>query len=123
MKMASTRTKARLADRKIKRKKTLKKKPSKEEILNSKKLHKEKWCNEKVEQANPDEVEDNNDASNWVELDEEFATGVDVDDFLWLLQADGIDVENDAMLRNLPEDSERISQVPTWKASVLWWSV
>ena len=43
----------------------------------------------KVEQANPDEVEDDSNASNWVELDEEFATGVDVDDFLRLLQADG----------------------------------
>ena len=71
----------------------------------------------KVEQANPDEVEDDSNASNWVELDEEFATGVDVDDFLRLLQADGIDVENDAMLHNLLEDKERISlkrQLGSW---------
>ena len=89
--------------------KALKKKPCKEEVLNRKKLRQKKWCNEKVEQANPDEVEDDNDASNWVELDEEFATGVDIVDFLRLLQVDGIDVENDAMLHDLLEDSERIS--------------
>ena len=67
------RTKACLADRKNKGEKTFKKKPSKEEILNRKKLNQEKWCNEKVEQANPDEVEDDNDVSDSVELDEEFA--------------------------------------------------
>ena len=115
--MASSRTKARLANRKLNRKKTSKKKPSKEEILKRDRLHKEKWCNEKVQEANPDEVEDDNNASNWVELDEEFATAETVDDFLRLLKEDGIDVENDAMLHNLLEDKERISlkrQLGSW---------
>ena len=43
--------------------------------------------------------------------------GVHVDDFLQLLQEDGIDVENDATLHNLLEDKERISlkrQLGSW---------
>ena len=65
---------------------------------------------EQVEEANPDpdEAVADNDDDYWINLDEEFANGETVDDFLRLLMQDGIDVENDSMLHNLLEDNERI---------------
>ena len=48
MKMASARTKSRLAERKKRRRKS-KKKPSKEELEKRKRLDQAKWCNDEGE--------------------------------------------------------------------------